>query len=1039
MADQKVFIEVDVDDQGARRKALDLDRQLDQLGATAGRSTTQGIDKMEAALRRATGTMQGAEQQARRLGINGPQGLARLSSGFQLLGATAVFAGVTAGIRSIVEAVDDLDTAAGKLDTTVEAMQRLQAVAVHFDSGLEDVTNAVAEMRRRLGDGDLDDVLKRFNLNIAEFRGLQADEQYFRLAESLGAIEDPALRAALAADVFGKGAKNIAATLRTDVRDGLQGVFVMSNDTADAIDSLGRMFDKGLLSAKAFGAELLANVTGLKQLQMVIDSLSAPELPTLPPSPSLGPGPGAPPMLTADDFKRIEKQLTQSAQAAIKINEQAARDAERMRQQQAKQATALRAFYNELGVREIENAEAAMQATEDRARAERQMWNEIGVERMNAEAAEIQRIDREQAAWRQYLNFIGERRMNTEAAAMQRTERDGQRTVTMLRELSSAAADLAQVTGETGGRVATLIGSLALAGQAGLTLDAGFKTLRKGGIANVIEGFAQMAAGAMTAAASLAQATDQAGRANRTMSGAAAGAAMGSAFGPWGTLIGAGVGALVGALRNPAFEDVMNRVGHDWGVEISEGLARGIADEAKKTFGGNRDAAALFNLDKIIGEGGGLTAENLDRMTGKLRDVFVMFETGAFTSAQATQVLDRNWAAFVEAGTDGNGRLSAGLREIIQLQQQLGVESKAIADFLKQQTATAITGTNAIIAAAPHAEWQRVGDAVRTAQQEVDQLTGSQDRLTRALTDQHRAAEGAKGELQDLGVIALSTYAAAVAAGQTHAEALRAAGPGLQQLSQAYTNLGLDVEDAGLKALLMQSNLQQRNPQLIAGVDGLSQSFVALSNIGALTGDTFKAMQRTGMQMYTRLQAETAALGGSTKDALVPMQGFLQEAQRQAELLGVPLDANTQMLIDQSRELGVWQDKGPTAMEQMTRATESLVRVMDDLVATLRGLPADADRAARGMSSAFGSVRPPSVVNAQPVGGFQPAGSSAFTSAAGPASAEVTNHLGVVVVVQQPGQTPEQTADAVVLQVRQAVRGNQHGLRAVIADAVRPD
>ncbi|MGD9906428.1 MAG: hypothetical protein AB7U83_23415 [Vicinamibacterales bacterium] len=97
----------------------------------------------------------------------------------------------------------------------------------------------------------------------------------------------------------------------------------------------------------------------------------------------------------------------------------------RLAEAEEKRAQALRAFYNELGEREIENEEqrleaqaAAAKAAHERATAERALWNDIGVQRMEAEAAELERIDREAAAWREYLNWLGERRMEADAAAM---------------------------------------------------------------------------------------------------------------------------------------------------------------------------------------------------------------------------------------------------------------------------------------------------------------------------------------------------------------------------------------------------------------------------------------------------------------------------------------------------------------------------------------------------------------------------------------------------------------------------------------------
>lgn len=449
------------------------------------------------------------------------------------------------------------------------------------------------------------------------------------------------------------------------------------------------------------------------------------------------------------------------------------------------------------------------------------------------------------------------------------------------------------------------------------------------------------------------------------------GGAVGKYFGgPMGEAVGRAVGSLagpaldkiIGVFTGPSAQaDITRRVKASWGVAISEGLADAIAAVAKSSFGGNRQAAEIFSLDKIIGEAGGLNAGNLDRMIGKLRDVFVMVQAGAFTSAQAVAVLDKNWQSFVDAGTDASGRLAPALTEIIRLTKQLGIESKAIRDYQIGQSGAALDGLNAVINASKKQfdSYEKIAGAVRDAQKEVDALNkveergrgvewhremqAAQDALTKALTAQHGAAEGAAAELENLGRIAMGTYAAAIEAGMSHNEALRAAAPGLSQLSKAYADLGLNVEDAGLKAFLAQAKFVESNPEILAGIDGLSQSMIALSNIGLLNADTFAQMQQAGLRMYERLLAEAGKMGlegdEAARAALLPMQEYLRNAEEQAKLLGVPLDENTQKLIDQAKALGLWKDKGKEPMEEMRDAVLEMRDAVKELVNALKGIP----------------------------------------------------------------------------------------------------
>lgn len=433
-------------------------------------------------------------------------------------------------------------------------------------------------------------------------------------------------------------------------------------------------------------------------------------------------------------------------------------------------------------------------------------------------------------------------------------------------------------------------------------------------------------AGAIQAGAAIAQgAMDvwNATGAQRTAAGnagagAMAGAQAGAAFGPWGMAVGAAAGLVVGIVRGkPEWAKAADDVGRDFGVKVSDELAKSIAKNAKTMFRGDRQASSLYSLDQIIAEGGGVNADNVDRYSRSLRDVFSMLETGKFTAKQAAEVLDKNFGSMVEAGTDKLGFLSQSLREVITLDDRFGTQSKAVSDYLKQQSATATTAASTLVA---------YGSA--TAQ--------------------------TAGDLANLGVIAVSTFSAAMASGMSFSEALRAAGPSLDTLTAAFARVGGASDNAALSALMLQSTVLKANPELLAAVGALGDSMVALSNMGMLNVETFAAMQATGITMFGQLQEAVSAAGGTTRDALVPMQEYLQRAAAAAELLGVPLDENIQRMIDQSKELGIWQDKGEDANDQMLDGINRIADAMDRFLGALGLIPG----AAAAASSAVNSIPP---------------------------------------------------------------------------------
>jgi hypothetical protein len=128
------------------------------------------------------------------------------------------------------------------------------------------------------------------------------------------------------------------------------------------------------------------------------------------------------------------------------------------------------------------------------------------------------------------------------------------------------------------------------------------------------------------------------------------------------------------ALNDSGGEKTMRDVGRDWGVAITEEMGDAIFETAKTLFGGDRTAAQLFHLGDLLDAAGGLNAVNFDTFVGKLRDVFVMLDTGMFDSAQAITVLSENWAEFVEVGIDASGRLKPELVELMDLTSRFARE-----------------------------------------------------------------------------------------------------------------------------------------------------------------------------------------------------------------------------------------------------------------------------------------------------------------------------------------------------------------------------
>lgn len=453
--------------------------------------------------------------------------------------------------------------------------------------------------------------------------------------------------------------------------------------------------------------------------------------------------------------------------------------------------------------------------------------------------------------------------------------------------------------------------------------------------------------------------------------GAAIGRDLGAQVGgKLGAIIGSAVGSMAGLLVDAiasigrtAEEDVMRRVGYDFGVQISEGLAEGIAEESRRLFRGNRQAAELFNLGDIIAEGGGLNDRNINRMTARLRDIFVMLDTGAFTTAQATEAMNESFGYFADYWTERGGLVSRQMLEIIQLTRQMGVESQAVADFVAEQIAGATNGLATFYQTGADAANELAANQARLAELQAEiGRAGSADRarleqeiaeVTRAIAQQQAVLDAVGVTTEQQALAAGAAIAAMVAQlqrdGLTIPEALAAVQPAVEalaaQLERAGLSGGAAFED--IRRLAGITSDEVAGPVLTA-VSGLAGALEGLHNSGLLTQDVFAGL---GSQMT---QAFDALLGQGIAgdDALRLMQPTLQRLWQLQQDFGYEVDEATQALLDQAEAAGLVGDAQRDAQERAARAMERVAERLGTIIDRLYGVEDAGRAAARGIDAA---------------------------------------------------------------------------------------
>lgn len=612
---------------------------------------------------------------------------------------------------------------------------------------------------------------------------------------------------------------------------------------------------------------------------------------------------------------------------------------------------------------------------------------------------------------------------------------------TMIDGMAQSLVQLAQVSQGAFGTVLQGISQVVLAG------DRAIKSIQayRAASSNSERGLAVAGAAAEGIGTFQAIKSGQMGAAAGIGSLAATGAGIGTMFMPGiGTGIGAGVGAVVGAIayvmRDKTLINIAKDAGRNFGMTFSKETAEAIKASMKAGFSLN--AAELANFGKIISDAGGINSTNLVTLTARLRDTFSMIETHQFTIAQGAKVIDENWQAFVEAGTDSAGFLSKALKEIIALNDRFGTQSKAIKEYLLGQADAAITAMNQIAAGTAKAAegWDEIKkaidssneawDAAKKANDSVAMAKAQKDNLE-AMTKQKDAAAEAKSELVNLGNITLATFNAAIKAGMSMPEALAKIKPTLDIVIKGFRDLGLNIDNAALKALGMMNDVFSKFPEIAQGLSGLINILPALSNLDALTPDTLAGVEAAGQAQFRRVQAGVSASGGTNTDALRIMQPYLHQAEAAAKQLGVEVDDFTRMLINQSKEAGIWQEAAKSASDKLIDADNALRDAVEANTRALRGEgnPYSGDRTNPGPGQPGGQAGPGIPVVTVPPGG-EPRIST--TSAGG------TTYGPVSLTVQLPPDTNASDARQFAATLKKVLRDNtDEALTAVSAVASR--
>ncbi|CAN5457581.1 hypothetical protein BH11PLA2_BH11PLA2_28940 [soil metagenome] len=200
--------------------------------------------------------------------------------GSQLLGVgTALATPFALAAKLFADMGSDLVDMSQRTGVSVEALSELGFAAEQSGADMETLEAGLRKMQKFVveaagGSKEARDALGKLGLAVADLKALAPDDQFKLIAEKLSKIENPALRAALAMDIFGKSGTKLL-PLMIDGAEGIEklqekarklGLTISTEDAAaaeefgDTLDVVWKVLKRGVFT---IGAALVPSLMDL--------------------------------------------------------------------------------------------------------------------------------------------------------------------------------------------------------------------------------------------------------------------------------------------------------------------------------------------------------------------------------------------------------------------------------------------------------------------------------------------------------------------------------------------------------------------------------------------------------------------------------------------------------------------------------------------------------------------------------------------------------------------------------------------------------
>jgi hypothetical protein len=208
--------------------------------------------------------------------------LKAFGASIQALGTKLAGLGITLAIpflgaaKLFADMGDDMAKMSARTGVAVEALSELRYAAQQSGAGAEDLERGLRTMNRNVVEAARGSVqarrnLSRLGLTIADLTGLSPDQQFELIADRLSRIQNPANRATIAMEIFGRTGANLLPLLSSGA-EGIRGLRREAN-------SLGlTMSTEDAQAAEKFSDAMSTLWRSLKQVAFMVGAALAPTL-----------------------------------------------------------------------------------------------------------------------------------------------------------------------------------------------------------------------------------------------------------------------------------------------------------------------------------------------------------------------------------------------------------------------------------------------------------------------------------------------------------------------------------------------------------------------------------------------------------------------------------------------------------------------------------------------------------------------------------------------------------------------------------------